>query len=75
MSAFSKRHIGPSEAEKTSMLGKIGVNSVAELIDKTIPAHIRLNRELHVSDALSEQEYLTHVTSLGNKNKVLKSLS
>lgn len=73
MSAFSKRHIGPSEAEKTSMLGKIGVNSVAELIDKTIPAHIRLNRELHVSDALSEQEYLTHVTALGNKNKVFKS--
>jgi glycine dehydrogenase len=73
MSAFSKRHIGPSEAEKTSMLAKIGVNSVAELIDKTIPAHIRLNRELHVSDALSEQEYLTHVTALGNKNKVFKS--
>jgi glycine dehydrogenase len=55
------------------MLGKIGVGSVAELIDKTIPAHIRLNRELHVTDALSEQEYLNHVTELGKKNKVFKS--
>jgi glycine dehydrogenase len=73
MSAFSKRHIGPNEAEKAAMLGTIGVNSVAELIDKTIPAHIRLNRELHVSDALSEQEYLNYVTQLGSKNKVFKS--
>jgi glycine dehydrogenase len=73
MSAFSNRHIGPNEAEKAAMLGKIGVGSVTELIDKTIPAHIRLNRELHVSDALSEQEYLNHVTHLGKQNKVFKS--
>ena len=73
MSAFSKRHIGPNEAEKATMLAKIGVHSVAELIDKTIPAHIRLNRELHVSDAMSEQEYLNHVNNLANKNKVFKS--
>lgn len=73
MSAFSKRHIGPNEAETATMLAKIGVHSVAELIDKTIPAHIRLNRELHVSDAMSEQEYLNHVTNLANKNKVFKS--
>lgn len=73
MSVFSKRHIGPNEAEKAAMLTKIGVNSIDELIDKTIPAHIRLNRELHVSDAMSEQEYLNYVTELANKNKVFKS--
>ena len=73
MSAFSKRHIGPNEAEKATMLEKIGLHSVAELIDKTIPAHIRLNRELDVSDAMSEQEYLNHVTNLANKNHVFKS--
>ncbi|MFN6015021.1 MAG: glycine dehydrogenase (aminomethyl-transferring), partial [Flavobacteriales bacterium] len=73
MSAFSNRHIGPNDAEKAAMLGNIGVGSVAELIDKTIPAHIRLNRELKVSAALSEQEYLNHVTELGKKNSVFKS--
>jgi glycine dehydrogenase len=73
MSTFSKRHIGPSEAEKASMLDKIGRTSVAELIDQTIPPHIRLNGELNVSDAMSEQEYLAHVTEIGNKNKVFKS--
>ena len=51
MSGFSKRHIGPDAAEKQAMLDKVGVGSVAELIDKTIPSHIRLNGELEISDA------------------------
>ena len=63
MSTFSTRHIGPSESEKTQMLNKIGVSSVEELIGKTIPAHIRLNRELHIDAALSEQEYLQHISA------------
>ena len=73
MSAFSERHIGSNDAEKQAMLAKIGASSIAELIDKTIPAPIRLGRELNVSDALTEQEYLTHVNKLGAKNKVFKS--
>ena len=52
MSTFSNRHIGPNSAEKSAMLAKIGVNSVAELIDKTIPAHIRLGRELQITEGL-----------------------
>jgi glycine dehydrogenase len=73
MSTFSNRHIGPNSAEKSAMLAKIGVSSVNELIDKTIPAHIRLGRELQISEGLTEQEYLTHVQELGNKNRVFKS--
>ena len=73
MSTFSNRHIGPNSAEKSAMLAKIGVNSVAELIDKTIPAHIRLGRELQITEGLSEQEYLAHVQELGSKNKVFRS--
>ena len=73
MSDFSKRHIGPDDAEKASMLGKIGINSIDELINKTIPGHIRLNGELNISKAMSEQEYLKHITALGNKNKLFTS--
>ena len=73
MSAFSERHIGSNEAEKQAMLAKIGVSSIAELIDKTIPSQIRLGRELNISDALTEQEYLTHINALASKNKVFKS--
>ena len=49
MSDFIARHIGPESAETAEMLRKIGVSSVAELIDKTIPSAIRLGRELKVS--------------------------
>ena len=73
MSGFSKRHIGPDAAEKQAMLDKVGVGSVAELINKTIPSHIRLNGELKVSDAMSERDYLSHVEELAAKNKVYKS--
>lgn len=73
MNNFSRRHIGPNAAERAEMLSKIGVSTVAELVDKTIPAHIRLKGELSISDAMSEQEYLNHITAIGRKNKVFKS--
>ena len=73
INSFSKRHIGPSEIEKSEMLKSIGASSIMSLIDKTIPANIRLNSELDIADAMSEAEYLQHITELGNKNKVLKS--
>jgi len=73
MSSFSKRHIGPNEAEKTAMLAKIGVQSVSELIDKTIPSQIRLSGELNIAEAMTEQEYLQHISELAGKNQVYKS--
>lgn len=73
MSLFSSRHIGPNEAEKAEMLAAIGVKSVQELVNQTIPSQIRLGGELHIDNAFSEQEYLQHITELGNKNKVFKS--
>ena len=73
MSKFSSRHIGPNQKEQSNMLNKIGCQSISELVEKTIPSHIRLNRELSVNKAMTEQEYLQHITDLGNKNKVNKS--
>lgn len=55
------------------MLAKSGVSSISELIDKTIPSHIRLKGELNISDAMTEQEYLTHINTIGAQNKVFKS--
>ena len=47
-SEFAARHIGPNEAETKEMLDEIGVGSIEELIDKTIPQGIRLKEELKV---------------------------
>lgn len=73
MSNFSTRHIGPNQTEKTEMLSKIGFDSIDELINKTIPSHIRLKNNLKIDDALSEQDYLSFVTNLGKQNKVFTS--
>src|SRR5690554_5986983 len=73
MSTFSRRHIGPSQEEKNEMLTEIGVKTIDELINKTVPSNIRLNRDLKVSAALSEMEYLTHIREVGSRNKVFKS--
>ena len=73
MNDFSSRHIGTTTAENSAMLEKIGVNSIEELINKTIPEHIRMDGELKISKALSEHDYLSHINELANKNKVFKS--
>jgi glycine dehydrogenase len=73
MTPFSRRHIGPSEAEKKAMLATIGIDSISSLIDRTIPAQIRLKGELNIADAMTEQEYLEHVAELAGKNQVFKS--
>jgi len=39
------RHIGPSEKETADMLKTIGVKSLDELIDRTIPASIRSKKK------------------------------
>ena len=38
---FIKRHIGPSAQDTEKMLDTIGIKSVDELIEKTIPTIIR----------------------------------
>jgi glycine dehydrogenase len=70
---FSGRHIGPNEQERNEMLQEIGVSSLDELINKTIPAAIRINGDLDVTPAMSVFEYLNELKRTAAKNKVYKS--
>ncbi|MBI2280169.1 MAG: aminomethyl-transferring glycine dehydrogenase [Bacteroidetes bacterium] len=70
---FSARHIGPRESDVKDMLSAIGVNSIDELINQTIPSKIRLKNELNLDQPLTEFEYLNHIKALSNKNKLFKS--
>ena len=70
---FVSRHNGPREQDVQAMLKKIGVNSVEELIEQTVPANIRLKKPLNVAPAMSEYQYLKHLKALGKKNKVFRS--
>lgn len=70
---FANRHIGVGEKELPLMLKKIGVNSLDELIDKTIPANIRLKEPLKLGPAMTEREFATHIGQLAAQNKLYKT--
>jgi len=70
---FSSKHIGISKDQKKEMLNSLGINSIDELISETIPKNIRLNKELDLDEALTENEFLNHIKKLGGKNKNYKS--
>jgi glycine dehydrogenase len=71
--SFALRHIGPNSDEQKAMLNTIGVTSIEQLVSETIPAGIRLKKDLDLEPALSEQEYLSHIYKLSQLNKVFKS--
>ena len=73
MSPFSSRHIGPTSSEKKEMMHTIGVSNIEELIDQTVPEQIRLEQSLRISDAMSENDFLAHMSDLASKNEVFKS--
>ncbi|WP_163648744.1 aminomethyl-transferring glycine dehydrogenase [Modicisalibacter sp. 'Wilcox'] len=71
--AFVHRHNGPGTADVEAMLATLGVESMPALIDKTIPAGIRLGRELDLDPPRGEAESLTYLKRLARQNKVFKT--
>jgi len=71
--SFALRHIGPRETDLPEMLETIGVSSMDQLIYETVPDDILLKKALNLDTAMSEQEYLEHITELSFKNKVFKT--
>jgi glycine dehydrogenase len=70
---FAGRHIGIDDTSVKEMLKVIGVNSLSELVQKTVPANIRMNHELKLPEAMSEYEYLQHIKNISLKNKIFKN--
>ena len=71
--AFVNRHIGVDAESEKQMLQTLGLKSVQELIDKTVPNSILRERPLNLPEGLSEFEYLQELKKLAAKNKVFKS--
>lgn len=66
---LAQRHIGISQSDEAIMLKKIGVGSLDELIEKTIPQNIRLKAPLDLPTAMTECEFARHINELAGKNK------
>ncbi|MGN0310485.1 MAG: aminomethyl-transferring glycine dehydrogenase, partial [Bacteroides sp.] len=68
--SLANRHIGINEQEEQLMLQKIGVKSLDELIDKTLPKNIRLKQPIDLPEAMNEFEFAQHIAQLASKNKL-----
>ena len=69
---FANRHIGPNQLETKQMLETVGAENLEQLIAETIPEKIRSDKELNISQALSEHELAKSLQKLAKKNKVYK---
>lgn len=70
---FQKRHLGPRDHDRNAMLKTIGMDSMEELISKTVPENIRLKQDLNLPQGISEFAYLAQLKKRISKNKIFKS--
>lgn len=70
---FVDRHVGITPNDEEIMLKKVGVKSLDELIERTIPANIRLKESMKLSETLSEYDFANHIGELAAKNKLYTS--
>ena len=70
---FAKRHIGVDDRQIQEMLRVLGVESLDALIEKTIPASIRLNKLLELPQAQTEAAALAKLKAIAAQNRVYKS--
>ncbi|GGR88759.1 aminomethyl-transferring glycine dehydrogenase [Deinococcus sedimenti] len=70
---FLDRHVGPTEAEQAAMMAELGVGSLDELSDTTLPESIRFTGDLNVGGPVTEAQALADLKAVAAKNKVFRS--
>jgi len=71
--SFARRHIGPNEEEVRAMLREVGFDTLAGLIDATVPKDIRLKGHVNLPEAKSEREALSELRTIAQKNKIART--
>ncbi|MBM9593526.1 aminomethyl-transferring glycine dehydrogenase [Roseitranquillus sediminis] len=69
----NRRHIGPSPAEMEEMFAALGVESLDELVDQTVPGSIRQAAPL-AGEPLSERELIWRMREVAKKNQVFTTM-
>jgi len=70
---FARRHIGPSEADVTTMLDVLNLPSLETLIDAAVPQTIRMAGHLQLPPPRSESQVVVDLRALAGKNQVYRS--
>src|SRR3954465_7051541 len=71
--SFQRRHIGPDRSARDAMLKTIGVASIGDLIDQTIPAGIRLQAALDLPEPETEAAFLRRLANIAARNVPTRS--
>ena len=70
----NRRHIGPSPTEMREMLDALGVETLDQLIEQTVPEDLRQKDPLKFEEPLSERELIYHMRQVAKKNKVYTTM-
>ena len=70
MNNFATKHIGIKDDEIHEMLEDIGINTLEDLISKTIPENIYYGNKLSIGNPVSEPEVLAMAKNIANKNRL-----
>ncbi|MCY4158090.1 MAG: aminomethyl-transferring glycine dehydrogenase [Bacteroidetes bacterium] len=70
---FASRHIGPSKTDVQDMIEALGLSSLNELIQKTIPESILDNHPLNVPESRPEHVVISDLRTIGRRNKIFRS--
>jgi glycine dehydrogenase len=70
---FENRHIGSDALQTQTMLEKIGVTSIDQLIEQTVPNNIRLKKPLNLPAPQTEFHFLKSLKKIAAKNQIFKS--
>lgn len=73
LDSFERRHIGPRPHDIEKMLETIGVSSLQQLIDDTVPQSIRMEEELSLDPPMTESEVLERAEELAAENRIFRS--
>lgn len=70
---FIARHNAPDATQQQHMLKALELDSVEQMIDKTVPDNIRLTQPMALAKPQSEIEMLATLKGIASKNKVNRS--
>jgi glycine dehydrogenase len=73
LDSFARRHLGPQGQAIEQMLEPLGVATLDDLIDQTVPPGIRLKKSLQLPEPHSESEVLADMRALAGQNKIFRS--
>jgi glycine dehydrogenase len=70
---FSSRHVGPTSQELKQMVQDLGLDSLGQLVDRTVPEHIRYQGVMDLSPCSSEAEAQRELLAIAQRNQIFRS--